>query len=550
MNVAQVRQLLAMGCGRFSRNARTWIHARRMSNASNLPVPYRTLPSELYNAAVWSGGLRGDDFMQRTALPKLDLIAKELRPFGARMQEHRQLMEEALAEREMRIEEEEHRLQLEHGEVGWMRRQWSTRFGRLSDRDRLDNYRETLKRNVPLPRPPEPPQGIYLYGDVGRGKSMLIDLLFSSARPFVEACARMHFQHFMLAAYERLHEYDQMSVADRRFYGYDHPLDAVVASGFLGEGDMTKSGGLLCFDEFQVADVGDARLIQGILQRILDCGVVVTLTANRPPDEIDRSQLRDSADFRAFLDFLDARCERHNLGGGSDYRERMLSAEQSATSLQNQSTEEYIFSVETPEDAIHERWRSLVGADWDDVEVVEVQVPMGRRFRVARASRNGKAAQLCVDDVLGRPVGPADYIALSKRFKYLFIVDAMPRFTMSTRDMARRWIWLVDAMYNAGTRVILRTETGDVESLFGDYSVADADLAATAEGLQFEGEVAKTGVGADNRGFDVTSTLYTGEDEIFALRRATSRLREMQTRGYAESPMHSSLLFPFHSRAT
>lgn len=368
---------------------------------------------------------------------------------------------------------------------------------------------------------PTPPEGVYLYGDVGCGKSLLMDMVFTCADAQMATAERVHYHSFMISVYEMMHKYDLMSPAERAAANVFHPLDAVVALRLGRRNAADTGGGLLCFDEFQMADVADARLMHGIMTRLMKSGTIVCFTANRAPQDLNRSQLLD-ADFRPFLDLLHDRCQLMKLDSDTDYRQVLSSADV--------SDRRYYLPSGAPERDLHDLWRAETGTDWDDVVTRVLPVAYGREFTLRRASPSKEAAQLTAAELIEAAVGASDFRALAEGLRTLFITDVIPIFTSDTRNLARRFITLIDVCYEEKVRIVMRTEAESLDDMFSKVDVTKPD-ASLAEGTQFETEVAKEGVGAGNRALGST-TLYTGEDEAFAFDRAVSRLKEMQTRNF------------------
>lgn len=370
-------------------------------------------------------------------------------------------------------------------------------------------------------RAPTPPEGVYVYGDVGCGKSLLMDMVFTCADAQIRTAERVHYHSFMISVYELMHKYDVMSPAERAAANVFHPLDAVVAHRLRRGNAADTGGGLLCFDEFQIADVADARLMHGILTRLMESGTIVCFTANRAPQHLNRSQLQDG-DFMPFLDLLHERCNLMKLDSDTDYRQVLSKADASDV--------QYYLPSYAPETALHDLWRAETGTEWDDVVTRVLPVAYGREFQLQRASPSKEAAQLTSAELIEAAVGASDFRALAEGLRTIFITDVVPVFTSDTRNLARRFITLIDVCYEEKVRIVMRTEADNLDDMFSKVDVTKPD-ASLAEGTQFETEVAMEGVGAGNRALG-SSTLYTGEDEAFAFDRAISRLKEMQTKNF------------------
>lgn len=519
--------------------------AHLITRVARNPPPL--LPSIFHASAVASGQLKADESQQQI-LPILDSIVKELPSYDEAMHSHAALLHALETERETAVKRDEdlasnsqffHRL-----------RRFSYGYpSHVSSASLPNRYYGVLDP----PSAPVPLRGVYLHGDVGCGKSLMMDILFHCVKPCVQSSARVHYHAFMSSVYTMLRRYDAMTDREREQKGCRHALDAVV--GQLGRTNSAASGGgLLCFDEFQVADVADARLMHGIFHRLMNSGTIICFTANRAPSEVNRSQLQDE-DFRPFLNLIHERCELVHVNSDIDYRERIMeehienkrneqltlssnyknnNTNTSATALTNRAystPSNYLDASDS--DGLRQLWNNITnGVDWDNVSKVILSVAHGRKLHLGRALSDGRAVQLSTAELIEAAIGANDYRALCKFSKNIFLTDVLPVFTNDTRNFARRFITFIDVCYEMKAKLFMRMEATSLNDMFNqiDVSTFATDL---AESLQFEGEVAKEGVGADNRNVS-NSTLYSGEDEMFAFRRAISRLKEMQSDSFGK----------------
>lgn len=508
------------------------------------------LPSIFHASAVASGQLKADEAQQRI-LPILDTIINDLPSYDEAMYSHAAVLHALETERETAVKYDE-QLARNNKLLHRFRRLGYGYSNHVSSASLPNRY-----YNLPEPpHAPIPPRGVYLHGDVGCGKSLLMDVLFHCAKSCVQSSARVHYHAFMSSVYAMIHRYDGMTDRQREQMGCHHPLDAVV--GQLGRANSAASGGgLLCFDEFQVADVADARLMHGIFHRLMNSGTIICFTANRAPSEVNRSQLQDG-DFIPFLDLIHERCELVHVNSGIDYRERLMeehiehkrneqitlssnpdhndnNTNTSATTLINRasSTSSNYLNASDSE-GLRQMWNNITdGVDWDSVSKVILSVAHGRKLHLGRALPDGRAVQLSTAELIEAAIGANDYRALCKFSKNIFLTDVLPVFTNDTRNFARRFITFIDVCYEMKAKLFMRMEATSLNKMFNkiDVSKVSADV---LEGMQFEGEVGKTGVGADNRNISKKSTLYTGEDEMFAFKRAISRLKEMQSDSFGK----------------
>lgn len=476
------------------------------------------LPSQLHAAAVASGQLM-PDASQSHVLPILDNVISQLTPHDDNMRSHTAVLAAIEDARLVAVQRERMR---------YSSNSLLHRFSRVAAGVSPSLPPEALSNSyygVAEPPPaPTPPRGLYLYGDVGCGKSLLMDMLFSCADKLVPSSARVHYHAFMMSVYQMIHRYDRLSDDERASRGLFHPLDAVV--GRLGRTNASTSGaGVLCFDEFQIADVADARLMHGIFDRLMRSGTVVCFTANRAPAEVNRSQLQD-IDFLPFLDLMHDHCRLIHVDSDIDYRSRLSDADDSAFTC---------YFTSSDDRGLRDLWRRVTGADWNEVRPHVIRVAYGREFHIERASEDGTAVQMSTLELIEAAVGASDYRALTDFTSTIFVTDVMPVFTNDTRNLARRFITLIDVCYEEKVRIVMRMDANRLEDMFSTVDVSRYG-SEVAEGLQFESEVAKEGVGANNRALS-SATLYTGEDEAFAFRRAISRLKEMQTSLFGKRAM-------------
>jgi cell division protein ZapE len=261
--------------------------------------------------------------------------------------------------------------------------------------------------------------GLYLYGGVGRGKSMLMDLFFSGAP--VERRRRVHFHAFM----QEVHA----GIRDARARGTRDPI-AEVAEAVAG------GATLLCFDELQVTDITDAMIVGRLFEALFARGVVVVTTSNRPPDDLYRNGLNRET-FLPFIALIKDRLDVHELASATDHRLDRL---------------EGIAVWHAPlgpraEAEMDEAWARLAGGPGTPTALAvggrSLTLPLARG-RVARAS----FADLCE-----RPLGPADFLAVAAAVDWL-LVDRIPLLSRARFDAAKRFVTLVDALYESKVRMI------------------------------------------------------------------------------------------------
>ncbi len=274
-----------------------------------------------------------------------------------------------------------------------------------------------------------PPQGIYIFGDVGRGKSMVMDLFFATAP--VATKRRVHFHAFMVDVHAAAHVFRQ-TPKDRR-HG-DDPIPPIAAH-------WAAEASLLCFDEFQVTDVADAMILGRLFTELFRLGVVVVATSNRPPDELYQGGLNREL-FLPFIQLFKDRLDLLHLAGAIDYRMARLSRMAVYYTPLGAAAEA---AIDTAFVAITEG--EPAGPVRFEVQGRDICVPLAA-VGVARAS----FAELCE-----RPLGAADYLELARCFHTL-VLSSVPAMTAARRNAAKRFGTLIDALYEHRVKLICSAE--------------------------------------------------------------------------------------------
>ncbi|XP_028069572.1 AFG1-like ATPase [Camellia sinensis] len=531
-------------------------------------------PLTQYRALVEQGKLQNDPYQEKVAL--------ELENLLGRLEQYEKDMEEYhvnLARWEKERENERRRLLMEEAEAKQQDGIWTSvnkHRNRLVERwvvrRKPDNVEpgvgkwvSYLNRERKLnslvgrrPTAPPAPKGLYLYGNVGTGKTMLMDMFYSATEGIVKHRRRFHFHEAMLQIHEHMHKIWKNQVEEKSLQSgisnwiMNLPFDIkvkewidaeerykqevqmknilpAVADKFLVDRQADQRGAsILCFDEIQTVDVFAIVALSGIMSRLLSTGTVLVATSNRAPRELNQDGMQREI-FLKFVAKLEEQCENVLIGSEIDYRR--IIAQSSIVKVH------YFW----PLDSIRIKefdnvWNEVTRQSGGRLTSDTIPVMFGRMLEVPQCC-NG-VARFKFDYLCGRPVGAADYIAIAKNYHTVFISD-IPMMSMRIRDKARRFITLIDELYNHHCSLFC-SAAASIDDLFqGTEEGTLFDL----ESFQFETEIeggklrrdvlAEGNVSSGGAPAGIISML-SGEEEMFAFRRAVSRLIEMQTPLYLD----------------
>ena len=269
----------------------------------------------------------------------------------------------------------------------------------------------------------EAPQGLYLYGSVGRGKSMLMDLFFEVAP--VERKRRVHFHAFMAEVHDRLHAWRAKTKGTEA-----DPLPELA-------GDLAEEAWLLCFDEFVVTQIADAMILARLFEALFARGVVVVATSNFEPDRLYEGGLQRER-FLPFIEVLKQRLDILDLGRGTDYRLDRLMGMQVYYSPLDAAAEA----------ALGQAFAQLT----DGAEVAPDSLTVkGRTLEVSQAARG--VARFTFAELCEQPLGAGDYLAIAEAF-HTVVLSGIPEMGPEKRNEARRFMTLIDALYEHRTKLI------------------------------------------------------------------------------------------------
>ena len=276
-------------------------------------------------------------------------------------------------------------------------------------------------------KPPAGPHGLYIWGPVGRGKSMLMDLFFEDVP--MEKKRRVHFHEFMLEVQERLHRRREQLAAK----GAPPEADTIVPIAR----EIAADARLLCFDEFQVTNIADAMILARLFETLFDEGVTVVATSNRPPDDLYKNGLQRER-FLPFIELVKQRLDVIELDSDHDYRmNRLRNFDVYLTPLGAWATAK-----------LDEAFRALSGGSDGHPRVLRTQ---GRDVEVPRAAPGVAMAHFM--DWCAKPMGAADFLCIAEHF-HTVIVAEIPKMGPDSKDKAVRFITMIDTFYEKKVKFI------------------------------------------------------------------------------------------------
>ncbi|TPX51060.1 hypothetical protein SeLEV6574_g00529 [Synchytrium endobioticum] len=355
-------------------------------------------------------------------------------------------------------------------------------------------------------KPPESssvlgPRGLYLWGDVGTGKTMTMDLFYSSC--LIERKRRVHFHAFMQDVHRRVH---QLRIT--KGIGTD-PIP------FIAD-ELASNAWLLCFDELQVTDITDAMFLRRLFTELFNRGVVMVTTSNRPPDELYKNGIQRSS-FIPAIDLLKERCEVHSLNSGIDYRKQKRDKFRVFLYPHNSSNEAHLESI----------WRKMVSQHIVEPRTLHF---LGRSFTLPECTPT--AARISFDELCGQAHSAADYLEIAKSGFRTLVVTGVAKMTLHHRNEARRFITLLDALYENHMNLVMLADA-PLHALFSGEDPHKGNI--TTHQRQMMDDLALSPE-------QMSSPIFSGAEEVFAFQRALSRLMEMQSQQWIGQELKDVLI--------
>ena len=375
---------------------------------------------------------------------------------------------------------------------------------------------------------PDLPKGIYMYGDVGSGKTMMMDLFYDTLPDNITHKTRIHFHNFMQDVHKQLHKMKMQ-------HGSDIDCIPFVAA------EIAEKASVLCFDEFQCTDVADAMILRRLIESLMAHGTVLVTTSNRHPTELYKNGIQRES-FVPCINLLLDQLRILNLDSTTDYRK-----------IPRPPSGVYHHPLDATSTRHAEHWFKFLGDFENDPPHPDVQHVWGRDIAVPKAS--GKACWFTFNELIGSATGAADYLELVQHYD-AFVVTDVPGMNYRSRDLARRFITFLDAVYESRAKLVLTTAVpltqlfmsrNEIDSMLDDAaSTVNADKRVKAAAKKKNEQQSQPGSDVDDAmrmmmddlGMNMDSmkksSFFTGDEEAFAFARALSRLTEMGSQEWVE----------------
>jgi cell division protein ZapE len=282
------------------------------------------------------------------------------------------------------------------------------------------------------------PRGLYIWGSVGRGKSMLMDLFFEAAP--IKDKRRVHFHDFMLETQAFIFQWKKMEAGERKrhpAYVRDAGDDPIAPAAK----NIANSARLFCFDEFHVNQIADAMILARLFEQLFARGVTIVATSNRKPTDLYLNGINREL-FLPFIRRLEEEVDVLELKSARDYRlERLVAAPVYYAPLGAEADR-----------AMDAAFARLTAGETPMGETLDVS---GRPLKVSRQAMG--VARFTFDELCKQPLGAADYLAIARHYATV-LIDRVPHMTKDERTWAARFVTLIDSLYESKTKLIISAD--------------------------------------------------------------------------------------------